>query len=68
MWENGFGAAVAWASRPCYLAEQMHGRDAHATSVPILDPDFLSVAASVFSVSSVAPPEHPINKSRHSDI
>ena len=64
MRREGFVAQVVWASRPCFLAEEMHGRDAHATSLPVLNLVFLSVSSSMPSVSSVAPPGHQINKSR----
>ena len=64
MRREGFVQQVAWASRPCFWSKEMHGRDAHATSLPFLLPHFFSVASSVPSVSSVAPPGHQINQSR----
>ena len=56
---------VARPSKPYFLAKAMHARDAHATFLPFLHPDFFSVSVSVFSVSSVAPPGHLMNKSRY---
>ena len=54
MRDEKFGEEVAWASRPCFLAEELHGRGTHATSLPVLHTDFFSVPSFV-SVSSVAP-------------